>query len=192
MARSMIKGKDLPRELWAEAVATAVYLLNRCPTKSVRNMTPEEAWSSFKPKDKKVASSSEIVPDQQEDAREVEEPDSPTSSQGPVGRPRRMRNLNDIYEATEEIDEVVEENVNLVCFHMNADPIAYADAAQDRKWKIAMDEEINAIEKNDTWSLTTLPEGRKAIGEKWVYKTKKNANGEVQGEVGGKRIQAEN
>ena len=49
MARSMIKGKDLPREFWAEAVATAVYLLNRCPTKSVRNMTPEEAWSSFKP-----------------------------------------------------------------------------------------------------------------------------------------------
>ncbi|KAG6382398.1 hypothetical protein SASPL_157928 [Salvia splendens] len=109
--------------------------------------------------DKKVASSSEIVPDQQEDAREVEEPDSPTSSQGPVGRPRRMRNLNDIYEATEEVDEVVEENVNL---------------------NIAMDEEINAIEKNDTWSLTTLPEDRKAIGVKWVYKTKKNANGEVQ------------
>lgn len=49
MARSMVKGKDLPREFWAEAVATAVYLLNRCPTKNVRNMTPEEAWSSFKP-----------------------------------------------------------------------------------------------------------------------------------------------
>ncbi|KAG6427561.1 hypothetical protein SASPL_111807 [Salvia splendens] len=91
-----------------------------------------------------------------------------------------MHSLNDIYEATEEVDEAVEENVNLVCFHMNVDPIAYADAAQDRKWKIAMDEEINAIEKNDTWSLTTLPEGRKAIGVKWVYKTKKNTNGEVQ------------
>ncbi|KAG6390686.1 hypothetical protein SASPL_148425 [Salvia splendens] len=121
-----------------------------------------------------------IVLDQQEDAREIEEPESPTSSQGPGVRPRRMRSLNDIYEPTEEVDEAVEENVNLVCFHMNADLIAYADATQDRKWKIAMDEEINAIEKNDTWSLTTLPEGRKAIGVKWVYKTKKNANGEVQ------------
>ncbi|KAG6408197.1 hypothetical protein SASPL_131201 [Salvia splendens] len=59
-----------------------------------------QTWSW---EDKKVASSSEIVPDQQEDAREVEEPDSPTSSQGPVGRPRRMHNLNDIYEATEEM-----------------------------------------------------------------------------------------
>ncbi|KAG6425054.1 hypothetical protein SASPL_115477 [Salvia splendens] len=74
-----------------------------------RDVVFEEAqtWSW---EDKKVASSSEIVPDQQEDAREVEEPDSPTSSQGPVGRPRRMRNLNDIYEVTEEVDEAVEEN----------------------------------------------------------------------------------
>ncbi|KAG6432525.1 hypothetical protein SASPL_104104 [Salvia splendens] len=75
-----------------------------------RDVVFEEAqtWSW---EDKKVASSSEIVHDQQEDAREVEEPDSPTSSQGPVGRPRRMRNLNDIYEATEEVDEAVEENM---------------------------------------------------------------------------------
>ena len=43
-----------------------------------------------------------------------------------------------------------------------------------------MDEEIHAIEKNDTWKLTNLPENKKAIGVKWVYKTKKNAKGEVQ------------
>lgn len=29
MARSMVKGKNLPREFWAKAVATSVYLLNR-------------------------------------------------------------------------------------------------------------------------------------------------------------------
>ncbi|GMJ05590.1 hypothetical protein HRI_004228200 [Hibiscus trionum] len=49
MARSMIKGKHLPRNFWAEVVRCAVYLLNRCPTKSVRNMTPDEAWSGKKP-----------------------------------------------------------------------------------------------------------------------------------------------
>jgi hypothetical protein len=43
-----------------------------------------------------------------------------------------------------------------------------------------MDEEIHAIEKNDTWKLTNLLENKKAIGAKWVYKTKKNAKGEVQ------------
>ena len=49
MARSMLKTKQMPKEFWAEAVQCAVYLLNRCPTKSVQNMTPQEAWSGFKP-----------------------------------------------------------------------------------------------------------------------------------------------
>lgn len=47
--RSMLKGKCVPREFWAEVVACAVYLLNRYPTKSVNLKTSEEAWSSFKP-----------------------------------------------------------------------------------------------------------------------------------------------
>ncbi|KAE8735550.1 Beta-galactosidase 8 isoform 1 [Hibiscus syriacus] len=37
-----------------------------------------------------------------------------------------------------------------------------------KKWRDAMDEEIKAIEKNDTWELTSLPKGHKAIGVKWV------------------------
>ncbi|KAL0301377.1 UNVERIFIED_CONTAM: Retrovirus-related Pol polyprotein from transposon TNT 1-94 [Sesamum radiatum] len=46
MARSMLQEKHLPKAFWAEAVYTAVYLLNRCPTKAVQNMTPIEAWSA--------------------------------------------------------------------------------------------------------------------------------------------------
>ncbi|KAL0380608.1 UNVERIFIED_CONTAM: Retrovirus-related Pol polyprotein from transposon TNT 1-94 [Sesamum angustifolium] len=49
MARSMLQEKNLPKAFWAEAVYTAVYLLNRCPTKAVQNMTPIEAWSGKKP-----------------------------------------------------------------------------------------------------------------------------------------------
>ncbi|KAL0312603.1 UNVERIFIED_CONTAM: Retrovirus-related Pol polyprotein from transposon TNT 1-94 [Sesamum radiatum] len=36
MARSMLQEKHLPKAFWAEAVYTAVYLLNRCPTKAVQ------------------------------------------------------------------------------------------------------------------------------------------------------------
>nr|GEV75486.1 copia-type polyprotein [Tanacetum cinerariifolium] len=43
-----------------------------------------------------------------------------------------------------------------------------------------MEEEIKTIEKNDTWELTTLLKGQKAIGVKWVYKAKKNAKGKVE------------
>ncbi|XP_039156111.1 uncharacterized mitochondrial protein AtMg00820-like [Eucalyptus grandis] len=42
-----------------------------------------------------------------------------------------------------------------------------------------MDDEINAIKRNDTWELSDLPDGQKTIGVKWVFKTKLKENGEV-------------
>ena len=45
----MIHAQHLKLELWAEAVANAVYTRNRCPTKAVVAMTPQEAWSGKKP-----------------------------------------------------------------------------------------------------------------------------------------------
>ena len=41
--------KKLRRFLWAEAVNTSVYLLNRLPTKFVQSRTPLEAWSGVRP-----------------------------------------------------------------------------------------------------------------------------------------------
>jgi hypothetical protein len=43
-------------------------------------------------------------------------------------------------------------------------------------WIRAMNDEMKALTENSTWVLTTLPEGRKTIGCKWVFKRKKNAN----------------
>jgi len=39
----MLQG--LTNTFWAEAVYTAVYILNGCPTKAVQDKTPIEAWS---------------------------------------------------------------------------------------------------------------------------------------------------
>jgi len=49
MAKSLLKAKKLPKQYWAEAVSCAVYLLNRCPTRSLEAITLEEAWSGHKP-----------------------------------------------------------------------------------------------------------------------------------------------
>ncbi|KAI5351827.1 hypothetical protein L3X38_004718 [Prunus dulcis] len=49
MAKSMLHEKSLPYEFWAEAVHTTVYLLNRCPSKSLKKMTPFEAYTGRKP-----------------------------------------------------------------------------------------------------------------------------------------------
>lgn len=49
MARCLLIGSSLPETLWAEAICTAAYLRNRCPTKVLGNKTPYEVWSGAKP-----------------------------------------------------------------------------------------------------------------------------------------------
>ena len=49
MAHSMLLDAKLPKEFWAEAISTAVYLKNRSPTKALK-LTPYEAWHGTKPK----------------------------------------------------------------------------------------------------------------------------------------------
>ncbi|GAU47337.1 hypothetical protein TSUD_101250, partial [Trifolium subterraneum] len=49
MARSMVKQKGLPHRFPGEAVSTAVYILNRSPTKNLKDKVPEEVWSKCKP-----------------------------------------------------------------------------------------------------------------------------------------------
>ncbi len=59
------------------------------------------------------------------------------------------------------------------------DPTTFEVAVKDSKWQKAMDDEIAAIIRNNIWELTELPKGHKTIGVKGIYKTKLNANGEV-------------
>lgn len=49
MARCMLLQSGVLSSLWAEAVNTAAYIRNRCPTKVLENLTPIEAWSNEKP-----------------------------------------------------------------------------------------------------------------------------------------------
>jgi len=49
MARSMLKGMNVPSIFWGEAVRHAVYLLNRLPSKPMGEQTPFEAWNDLKP-----------------------------------------------------------------------------------------------------------------------------------------------
>jgi ATP-binding cassette subfamily B (MDR/TAP) protein 1 len=35
-----------------------------------------------------------------------------------------------------------------------------------------MKDEMNSLLKNKTWELTTLPKGKKALQNKWVYRVK--------------------
>ena len=42
-----------------------------------------------------------------------------------------------------------------------------------------MNEELEQIEKNNTWELVPIPHDKNIIGTKWIFKNKMNENGEV-------------
>lgn len=62
---------------------------------------------------------------------------------------------------------------------MHVEPTNYAKAARDPTWVEAMKIEIDSIEKNQTWNLTVLPQDKKKIRVKWVFRTKFNPDGLV-------------
>ncbi|KAL4301681.1 hypothetical protein GQ457_10G015230 [Hibiscus cannabinus] len=98
--------------------------------------------------------------------------ESSSSGESSTERPPKFRSVRDLYRSTEAIND-------LFCLFVDSEPLNFDDAVKDERWKLAMDEEIKSIEKNNTWELSELPKGHEAIGVKWIFKKKKNASGEV-------------
>ncbi|KAL9260106.1 Retrovirus-related Pol polyprotein from transposon TNT 1-94-like protein, partial [Drosera capensis] len=55
----------------------------------------------------------------------------------------------------------------------------YQEAAAEGTWYQTIQKELESIEKNNTWTLTELPPGHTSIGLKWVFKLKKDSDGQV-------------
>ena len=261
MVRSLLANKNVPKNFWPEAVNWSVHILNRCPTFSVKNMTPEEAWSGRKPavdhfrvfgciayvhvpdpkrkkldnkgekcvllgvseeskayrlynpltkkiciskdvvfdesigwnwespnKGKSVAlelednESAEIEEDAHSDLEESNELDGSDhgseDAETPLQNIQRQRQrpvwMND-YTSGEGLSD----EETLAHFVAGRDPISFDEAIKSARWRKAMDLEIEAIERNNTWELVELPEGEKPVGVKWIYKTKLNEKGEI-------------
>ncbi|CAI7889845.1 unnamed protein product [Closterium sp. NIES-53] len=54
------------------------------------------------------------------------------------------------------------------------------ESSDSEEWKKAMESELKSIEENGTWELVELPEGRKAITSKWLFKIKSDADGKIE------------
>ena len=59
-------------------------------------------------------------------------------------------------------------------------PSSIHEALRIPEWKATTLEEIRALEKNGTWSITSLPPGKKAVGCKWIFSVKYKADGSVE------------
>ncbi|KAJ0868674.1 putative RNA-directed DNA polymerase [Helianthus annuus] len=76
----------------------------------------------------------------------------------------------------QNIENIEEESYLLL---NDDEPRNFQEASKDQEWVKAMKIEMNSIERNKTWFLTDLPVGSKAIGLKWVFKVKRNADGSL-------------
>ena len=300
-ARSIMKARSVPARFWGEAVSTAVYLLNRSPTKSVEGKTPYEVWYGRKPDvsylrvfgyvahvktvkphpaklddrstpmvffgyepgsaayrvydpaRQRVHVTRDVVFDEQaswnwsepgvvvdggtftvnhytytvarttplaatpaaagvtrENAgtaqeRAEAEPGSVVSSASstsstpstgaaePPPQPRHSmttRARDGIVQPNHIYDDYVmvhEDDLDYVMVeedeqHLGVidEPHSFAEAEHDNNWRRAMDEEMASIIDNKTWRLVDLPASFRPIGLKWVYKLKRDANGDVQ------------
>jgi hypothetical protein len=277
MVRSMINHSSLPESLWGEALKTAVYLLNRVPSKAVTK-TPYELWVGKKPIIKHLhiwgcpAEARPYRPHENkldsrtiscyfvcyvERSRGYKFFDPSTKSFFETGNARFLEdvvfegedkvrnvvfeeesilipNVIDNYQpidivqdafgdnnedspinlpaqnqevASEEQTQQPQEEVPLrrstrekrsaissdyIVFlqeHefdigiMEDDPINFQQVKQSancQKWIDAMNEEMKSMKDNDVWELVKLPEGVKPIGCKWIFKTKRDSQGNIE------------
>ncbi|GAA0162208.1 transmembrane signal receptor [Lithospermum erythrorhizon] len=307
MVRSLLSAKKMPKYFWSEAAVWTCHILNRCPTLSVKDVTPQEKWSKVKPtvdhlriwgclahahvpkqsrsklderstlcifigiysntkayrlydvKGEKLIISRDVVFEEDkhwkwgtghkqqienelewndinagvevteqpvEDDQPVfddqgdinEENSSDSSSNG--GNTAGNSSTNEVNAAnsyqnggntssssstehntsSSSEDSPVQrrthraprwmedyttgeglssDEVNMVQDMGEEDPFIYEEAAKHEKWRTAMKNEMESIEKNKTWTLTSLPKGSKMIGVKWIYKTKRDGTGNV-------------
>ncbi|KAL0287793.1 UNVERIFIED_CONTAM: Retrovirus-related Pol polyprotein from transposon TNT 1-94 [Sesamum angustifolium] len=255
MVRSMLKSSGVQKNCWPEAVKWSIHVLNRSPTFSVQDQTPEEAWSGRKPSvehfrifgciayahvpdpkrsklddkgekciflgvcekskayklyspiTKKVFISRDVFNEaefwnhekckpEQRIQVDFEDGDEATSQQvetnnevvdtpeiPPVGAVERAQRVKQRPAWMQDyvvtgIDQSDDPVVHFALFS-DCDPVAFEEAVKKPKWREAMNNEIAVIERNNTWELTKLPKGQKAIDVKWVYKTKLNEKGEL-------------
>ena len=63
------------------------------------------------------------------------------------------------------------------------DPISFSQAIKgdnSTKWLDAMKEELKSMNDNEVWDLVELPKESKRVGCKWVFKTKRDSNGNIE------------
>ena len=59
------------------------------------------------------------------------------------------------------------------------DQLTFEEDVEEEVWAQAMNEEIEFIEKNQTWVLVGVPKDKDVISIKWIYKNKKYVDGNV-------------
>jgi len=87
---------------------------------------------------------------------------------------QRTRSLREIHQ---QLDDIEQHNLFAL---MWCQPTYFKEESKEPHWVQAMNQEIDSIEKKNTWDLVNLSRHKKNIGFKWVCKTKLNEKGQIE------------
>eukprot|EP00253_Pinus_taeda_P014189 PITA_14189 len=73
----------------------------------------------------------------------------------------------------------ITEASSYLAFLSSAEPQNVSEACKNECWVKALNEELEQIEKNNTWELVPIPNDKNVTGTKWIFKNKLNGNGDV-------------
>ncbi|RVW35834.1 Retrovirus-related Pol polyprotein from transposon TNT 1-94 [Vitis vinifera] len=249
MVRSMMSYSSVPISLWGEALKTAMYILNRVPSKAVPK-TPFELWTGRKPSLRHIhiwgcpAEARIYNPHEKKlDSRTVSGYfiGYPDKSKGGSNEPRKVDieeirvdipppflpqeiivpqpvqqvedNEQNNRDGSLPLENIAIENVveppqpaplrrsqrerrpaitdDYVVYLQESDydigirkdPVSFSQAMESddsSKWMEAMNEELKSMAHNGVWDLIELPNNCKPVGCKWVFKTKRDAKGNIE------------
>jgi FtsZ-interacting cell division protein YlmF len=61
-----------------------------------------------------------------------------------------------------------------IAFISMLEPKNFNEASKDEYWVKEMNDELDQIEKNNTWEMVPRPKGKNIIGSKWIFNNKLN------------------
>ncbi|CAL2235241.1 unnamed protein product [Prunus armeniaca] len=162
MVRSMKTKSFIPKSFWPEAVNRSIHILNKSPTFVVRDLTPEEAWSSRKPAVGyfKVFGCIAYARIPDEKMNKLDDKCERCVFLGISEVSKAYKLFNPVSKKIIISRDVVFDEEKT--WNWNSDPVPFSDAIKEPKWQKAM-----------------IPQGQKTIGVKWVFKTKLNEKGEI-------------
>ena len=76
----------------------------------------------------------------------------------------------------------IEKEVYIVTPHDDVEPRIVKEELEcptKEKWKVALEYEMESLKVNQFWTLVDLPSRSKAIGNKWILKLKRKADGSI-------------
>ncbi|KAE8685157.1 Expansin-A8 [Hibiscus syriacus] len=225
-ARSMRIHAGLPKFLWAEAINTAAYLINRGPSVPLDGGIPEEAWSKkeinlsylrvfgcisyvhidsaerskldaksnkcvfvgyggdefgyrfWDYENRKIIRSRDVIFNENVMYKDR----STAESSNTEAETKEFAEFEEISENDVQIspEAVQEEEPGTPELRRSSRIPKQPNAMQVEdsvKWESSMKDEMDSLMSNQTWELAELPQGKKALHNKWIYRIKEEHDG---------------